>query len=75
MCRFLHGCDCGAPFSTSTLSSVVKWQNHSFVRQLARLIPAFAEMCLAPCGCLLSEDLLSVVTNYFVVATAELILQ
>lgn len=47
----------------------------SFVRQLARLILAFAEMCLAPCGCLLSEDLLSVVTDYFVIATAELILQ
>lgn len=75
MCQLLHGCDCGTPFSASTLSNVVTWQNHSFVRQLARLIPAFAEMCLAQCGCLLSEDLLSVVTDYFVIATAELILQ
>lgn len=71
----LHGCDCGTFFFASTLSNVVTWQNHSFIRQLAKLIPAFAEVCLAPCSCLLSEELLSVVTEYFVIATAELILQ
>lgn len=72
----LHGCDssCGTPAFASTLSNVVTWQNHSFIRQPAKLVPAFAEVCLAPCGCLLSEDLLSVVTEYFVIATAELIL-
>lgn len=35
--------------------------------------PCLAEACLAPRGCLLSEDLLSVVTEYFATATAELI--
>lgn len=76
MCHLLYGCDCGTPFFfAATLSNTVIWQNQSFIRQLAKLIPAFAEVCLAPYGCLSSEDLLSVVTEYFVIATAELILQ
>lgn len=74
VCRLLlHRCDCrwGTPAFASALSRFVTWQSRSFLRQLVVLIPTFAKACEEPRYCLLS-DLCFVMTECFVIATAEL---
>lgn len=51
------------------------WAEPERYKAACQAYPCIAEVCWAPCGCLLSEDLLSVVTEYFAIATDELILQ